>query len=57
MRMSMLDELESYWERTDAVNGKKAMHADHIMMERHANEVMSGAHAATIEKSALGKGK
>lgn len=40
--MNVLDELESYWEKTEAREGKKGILAEHIM-ERQAREIMNGA--------------
>ena len=42
--MSVLDELESFWEKTDANRGKKGILAEHIM-ESQAHELMNGGEA------------
>lgn len=39
--MNVLDELENFWEKTEASQGKKGILAEHIM-ERHAHEIMNG---------------
>ena len=40
--MNVLDELENYWEKTEASQGKKGILAEHIM-ERHAHDIMNGS--------------
>lgn len=44
MQMSVLDDLENYWEKTDAIHGKKGVLAEHIM-DRQANDAMNGSAA------------
>ena len=39
--VNVLDELENFWEKTEASQGKKGILAEHIM-ERHAHEIMNG---------------
>ena len=41
MAMSVLDELENYWEKTEANQGKRGILAEHIM-ERQAKDLMNG---------------
>lgn len=40
--MNVLDELENFWEKTEASQGKKSILAEHIMMERQAQDIMNG---------------
>ena len=40
--VNVLDELENFWEKTEASQGKKGILAEHIM-ERHAHDVMNGS--------------
>ena len=42
--VNVLDELENFWEKTEASQGKKGILAEHIM-ERHAHEIMNGGEA------------
>jgi len=44
MQMSVLDDLENYWEKTDAIHGKKGVLAEHIM-DRQTNEATNGSAA------------
>ena len=39
--MNVLDELENFWEKTEASQGKKSILAEHIM-ERQAQDIMNG---------------